>query len=72
MPPVPPAVVEFAKSRGYKSVEPSGKWNGYNVFYLVTKVKGFTGLPSYVLQKGDEIRINTADETDDIMFKREI
>lgn len=52
-------IFEDLEADNYKTGE---HWNGYNVYIPVYDGSPKIGLPYYVLEKGDEVRISTVDE----------
>lgn len=72
MPPVPPAVVQFAEKAGYKwGVEFVRDWNGYQVFFPELEpspVEIDTGLPQYILLKDKKLRWADSKEQGDLMY----
>lgn len=72
MPPVPPAIIEFAENAGYKwGVEYDGKWKEYDIYYPFSRPRinrECNGLPQYILMDNNKsIRWNTIEEQEEIM-----
>lgn len=58
-------IIEFAKKRGYESVEYLKDWHGFRCYepvYRMDNPVSYIGLPLVILVKGNEIRMSTADE----------
>lgn len=64
-------VLEFAKKKGYSSVEHLGKWLEYDVYDLIysddEEDASYIGLPLVALVKDNDIRISTPDESLEIV-----
>lgn len=62
-------VLEFAKKKGYSSVEHLGKWLEYDVYDLIMDDEevSYIGLPLVALVKDNDIRISTPDESLEIV-----
>ena len=56
-------IQELVEDLGAKSYKKGVDWNGYQVFIPQYKGSPCIGLPYVVLQKGEEVRISTPDES---------
>jgi hypothetical protein len=71
LPPVPPAVMEFAEQHGYKIVKPNSFWKGttpYNNYkgYTVYDIKDENVYFCFILFKDQQARMATDDEINEI------
>lgn len=62
-------VLEFAKKKGYSSVEHLGQWLGYDVYDLIMDDEevSYIGLPLVALVKDNDIRLSTPEESLEIV-----
>ena len=56
-------IQELIEDLGAKSYKKGVDWNGYQVYIPQYKGNPCIGLPYVVLQKGEEVRISTPDES---------
>ena len=56
-------IQELIEDLGAKSYKKGCDWNGYNVYIPVYEGNPIIGLPYVILEKGEEIRISTTDES---------
>lgn len=64
-------VLEFAKKKGYSSVEHLGQWLEYDVYDLIysddEEEASYIGLPLVALVKDNDIRMSTPEESLEIL-----
>ena len=56
-------ILELIEDLGAKSYKKGVDWNGYKVYIPQYKGNPCIGLPYVVLEKGDEIRVSTPEES---------
>ena len=56
-------IQELVEDLGAKSYKKGLDWNGYNVYIPVYEGNPAIGLPYVILEKGEEIRVSTPDES---------
>lgn len=56
-------IQELVEDLGAKSYKKGIDWNGYNVYIPVYEGNPIIGLPYVILEKGEEIRVSTPDES---------
>jgi len=60
-------ILAFAKAKGYVDAEPTDSWRGYDVYMPIWGYESHydSGLPFFILVKGNEIRMSTVKETEE-------